>query len=123
MLVKLSEQIAECFARAAEFRARAKQAADSTQRDFLLDMERRWLALARSYEFERRLADFTAEVQRHIKVDNLPHSAVPQVNCPECGKPMRLTSIEPTMAPPRADIARFDCACGFSYTHTIERRD
>jgi hypothetical protein len=59
MLQKLTEEIAECYAQASHCRERAKQALDpSIKRDFL-DMERRWLSLARSYEFAERL-NFTA---------------------------------------------------------------
>jgi hypothetical protein len=30
-------------------------------------MERRWMSLARSYEFTQSLSDFTTEVKRHVK--------------------------------------------------------
>ena len=60
MLQKLTEEIAECYAHASHCRERAKAAVDlSIKRDFL-DMERRWLALAHSYEFAERLSNFTA---------------------------------------------------------------
>jgi hypothetical protein len=121
MLAKVSEQIAECLRRAVEFHERAEQTVDGERRGFLLGMERRWLALARSYEFERRLAEFTAEIKRHIAVFTPPHPDIPQVTCPECGKLMRLRSIEPNMDVQPADVARFDCFCGFTYTHTIGR--
>jgi hypothetical protein len=59
MLQKLTEEIAECYAHASHCCEQAKQAVDpSIKRDFL-DMERRWLSLARSYEFAERL-NFTA---------------------------------------------------------------
>lgn len=60
MLQKLSEEIADCYRHASHCRERAKEALDpATKRDFL-DMEWRWLSLARSYEFAERLSDFTA---------------------------------------------------------------
>jgi hypothetical protein len=50
MLQKLSEEIAECYRHASHCRERATDALDpSTKRDFL-DMEWRWLSLARSYD-------------------------------------------------------------------------
>jgi hypothetical protein len=50
MLQKLTEEIADCYAPASECRECAKQALDdpATKRDFL-EMERRWIMLARSY--------------------------------------------------------------------------
>jgi hypothetical protein len=120
MLARVSEQIAECLRHAAEFHDRAEQEADGESRVFLLNMEGRWLALARSYEFELRLADFTAEAGRQLARSRL-RPALTRVTCPECGKFMRLTTVEPLMPPRQADIARFDCVCGFTYKHTIKR--
>ena len=37
---------------------------DATKQDFL-DVEQRWLSLARSYEFAERLSNFTDEVKQH----------------------------------------------------------
>ena len=34
---------------------------------FFLDMERRWLSLAHSYEFSERLSNFTTEAKRYIR--------------------------------------------------------
>src|SRR5262245_50985551 len=36
------------------------------------EMERRWLSLARSYEFSERLASFTNEVKRNIRKNMMP---------------------------------------------------
>ena len=50
MLQKLGEEIAEYYRHASHCRERAKEALDpSTKRDFL-DMEWRWLSLARRYQ-------------------------------------------------------------------------
>jgi hypothetical protein len=60
MLQKLSEEIAEWYAHASHCRERARRALDrATKRDFL-QMERRWLSLACSYELAERISDFTA---------------------------------------------------------------
>jgi hypothetical protein len=64
VLQNLSEDIAECYRRAAEARERAKAAHDAALKQDFLDMERRWLSLAHSYEFTQRLSDFTREAKR-----------------------------------------------------------
>jgi len=60
MLQKHGEQIRACHERAAEARDRAEAIADPALRADFLEMEKRWLFLARSYEFTDRLTDFTA---------------------------------------------------------------
>ncbi len=59
MLQKLSEEIRECFQRAAESKRRADETADPAAKADFLDMEKRWLFLAHSYEFAEGLRDFT----------------------------------------------------------------
>jgi hypothetical protein len=50
---RLSADIRECYQLAADCARRAE--ADPQLRQDFLDMERRWLFLARSYEFTRRI--------------------------------------------------------------------
>ena len=61
------EQIRVCLQHTED---RARQAAAQTcpklKEDFL-DMERRWLFLARSYELTERITDFSAETNRRAK--------------------------------------------------------
>jgi len=65
MLESLSEQIRECYEHAEECaRKGAAQTNPRLKQDFL-DMERRWLALAKNFEFSRRLGDFSNEAKRH----------------------------------------------------------
>ena len=52
---------------AAEAKRRADEAANADARVDYLDMEKRWLALARSYAFTQRLADFTSALSDRIK--------------------------------------------------------
>jgi len=59
MLLKLSNEIRECHLHAEECRRRAEAAIDSSTRTDFLEMEGRWLALARSYEFAEQLSNFT----------------------------------------------------------------
>jgi PAS domain-containing protein len=60
MLEQFSDQVRECYERAAE----AKECADATNdlaiKAEFLAAEKRWLTLARSYGFTERLGDFTA---------------------------------------------------------------
>ena len=71
MLQNLSEEIAECYHRAAEARERAVHAHDPAIKQDFLDMERRWMFLAHSYEVTRRFSDFTNEVKLRNKGANL----------------------------------------------------
>lgn len=66
MLNNLSEQIRECLRHAEDCaRQAAAQTCPKLKEDFL-DMERRWLFLARSYEFTERVTDFSADAKRKI---------------------------------------------------------
>jgi hypothetical protein len=59
VLQNLSREIRECYHRAGECRRLAEATLiESTKADYL-DMERRWLSLAHSYEFAERLSNFT----------------------------------------------------------------
>lgn len=64
MLNNLSEQLRE-YQRHAELCAwRASVQTDSQLKDVYLEMEQRWLMLARSHEFAQRLDDFSNETKR-----------------------------------------------------------
>ena len=58
MLQNLSEEIRECLSRAEECRRVSKTALSASVIEDNLDMEQRWLALARSYDFTERLSTF-----------------------------------------------------------------
>jgi hypothetical protein len=58
MLQNLSQQIRDCYQHAEECRRRAIAQADPELRKDFLELERRWLKLARSYELAERLAKF-----------------------------------------------------------------
>jgi hypothetical protein len=70
MLHNLSEQIRECHMHAEHCARQARVQIDPELKDAYLEMEQRWLMLARSYEFTQRLADFSDETKR--QVDKLP---------------------------------------------------
>ena len=59
----LSNQIRECYLRAEECRCWAETASPPSIRDDYLAMERRWLSLARGYEFAEQLDSFTSPRQ------------------------------------------------------------
>jgi hypothetical protein len=65
MLQKLSEEIRECLRRAEECKRLSKTALTPSAIKDYLDMEQRWLNLARSYEFAERLSDFTKPLERN----------------------------------------------------------
>ena len=68
MLNNLSEQIRECLRHAEDCaRKAAAQSCPKLKEDFL-QLERRWLFLARSYEFTETLTDFSAETKREVKL-------------------------------------------------------
>jgi hypothetical protein len=58
---RASEQrYSECYLRAEECKRHAETAIDPSSKADFLEMERRWLSLARSYEFAEQLSDFGA---------------------------------------------------------------
>jgi PAS domain S-box-containing protein len=70
MLQQLSNKIRECYERAADAKAEADATSDPALKAEFFLAERRWLSLARSYEFTESLADFTtANLERRRKFD------------------------------------------------------
>lgn len=64
MLNNLSEQVRECLQRADGCAREAAAQTCAKMREDFLDLERRWLSLARSYEFTERLDDFCTDTKR-----------------------------------------------------------
>jgi PAS domain S-box-containing protein len=67
VLQNLSDEIRLCYERAAEANERANATLDPEAKADFLNIERRWLHLARSYEFGERLDDSTRENERQAK--------------------------------------------------------
>ena len=67
MLQKLDSEIRECSRHAAECSRPADESQDSLTKQDFLDAEKRWLCLARSYEFAERLSNFTEPAVRSQK--------------------------------------------------------
>jgi hypothetical protein len=69
MLQRLNAEIAECYVCAHEARLRADMTNDAGLKQEYLEMEQRWLTMARRYEFAQRLSDFTGEVERRRPIE------------------------------------------------------
>ena len=67
MLETLSEQIRECYDHAEQCARKAAAQTNPRLKQDFLDMERRWLALARSYELSQRLGDFSGAAKRRMR--------------------------------------------------------
>ena len=64
MLQTLSVDIRECYLHAEQCRRWAEMAPTPIAKVDFLDMERRWLSLAHSYEFAERLSDFSRSMRK-----------------------------------------------------------
>ena len=73
MLNNLSEQIRECLERAEDCaREAAAQPEGSSLKQDYLNLEKRWLGLARSFELGEQLTDFTNEAKRRASAPITP---------------------------------------------------
>ena len=95
MLIGVSKQIAHCFFRAARCNERAALAISVADREFCLEREKAWLALARSYELQERLCRVVNERQRRRGRGGLPTRIVPVANCPSCDIEMLFQGSQP----------------------------
>ena len=64
MLNNLSKQIRDCLQHAEDCARKAAAQTDPKLKEDFLNNERRWLALAQSYDFTQRLGDFSDEAKR-----------------------------------------------------------
>jgi hypothetical protein len=71
VLQNLSEEIRECLRMAEECKRKSRAAWSPSAIQEYLEMERRWLDLARSYEFTEQLSRFTEPLKREEKVSPL----------------------------------------------------
>jgi hypothetical protein len=67
VLKAANQNVKDCYEQALQAEERAAQIRNSLDRQFWLDSEARWLALAASYEYQARLSDFIKEVRGFIK--------------------------------------------------------
>jgi hypothetical protein len=68
MLQNLSKDIRECYLQAEQCRRWAEIAPTQSEKADFLDMERRWLSLAHSYEFAEWLSDFSLRMRKQRRV-------------------------------------------------------
>jgi len=64
---QLSERIAECHRQAGECLEKARLATDRQRRKFFLELEQRWLLMARTLEVLELESDFRSEVSQDTK--------------------------------------------------------
>jgi hypothetical protein len=122
MFWQASRQVADCYERAAESRSRAADAANEIEKAEYLNLERRWMMLARSYELSESVAVLNEEAKQRLRVlipPEPPHPAVPRLTCAECGGRMRLTQIEPAFK--EGQTSTFACKCGFTCLRAADR--
>jgi hypothetical protein len=72
VLNNLSKEIRECYRHAEDCALKAIAHTDAQLKQSFLDLEQRWLFLARSYEFSERLTDLSNETKR--QADKLPRA-------------------------------------------------
>jgi hypothetical protein len=68
MLQKLSDHISACLQRAEECKEAAASETDERMKSQLLDMERQWRQVAKSYEFIESLERFLLDQQSYTLV-------------------------------------------------------
>ena len=64
---RLSEDISECYRHAEAYARRASTESDPELRTDFLDMEQRWLSLARSYELTEQLTQLPLTAGRSTR--------------------------------------------------------
>ena len=66
VLNNLGEEIRECYRHAEDCALKAIAHTDPQLKQDFLDLEQRWLFLARSYEFSERLTDLSDETKQQV---------------------------------------------------------
>jgi hypothetical protein len=124
MLRKASHQVTYCYQRAIEFREKSAAALDETTQHGFLEMEQRWLRLARSYETSRRIMDMIQEIEHSLKLRIKQSQPALRQVCPACGEHMWLADLEPALTEGLlAETLTVSCACGYSCQRTRTRPD
>jgi hypothetical protein len=88
MLLKLSDKISECLARAADAVERARDATDPSQKAHWLDLESQWLRLLETCRFVEQASRFLEDghVTRKQSRERLSQTGTLIVTCPTTGK-------------------------------------
>ena len=69
MLYSISKRVAEFYQHAFECNEKARKAPNSEEREFYLDMERRWLSLAHHRDLTERLTRIAQDIARRYSRD------------------------------------------------------
>ena len=69
MLTSLSEDVADCYRRAAECQELARLATNDKDREFYRDRENDWLVLARTHQFAERMGRAINEKELLLNAD------------------------------------------------------
>ena len=67
MLYSISRRVAEFYQHALECNEKAKMARNLEEREFFLDMERRWLSLAHHRDLTERLMRIAQDIAKRYK--------------------------------------------------------
>jgi len=130
MLKGLSEQVADCYRRAAECGKLAALSSNESDHEFYLTREQAWLKLACSYELSERIGDLVQELARWKRSRMWPLektvSTAPKLpDCPTCHFGMQFHAIRPmylTVAI-RFERAFFHCEnCGRLTDHLAAKQ-
>jgi len=129
LLLKISQQLSDCLARAAEARERADAALHPEIRQGYLDVERYWMRLADSLRFVETVDRFLDDASRNrapikplspLKADN---SHITPIACEKCGGKAHLTDCAPCIVTRGArEIWNFKCeTCGAELKRVAEK--
>ena len=129
MLLKISQQIADCLAKAADARERAQTITDPSIKAMYFDLERRWMKLAESCRFVERADRFLDDAERHrlsvvppppLKRDN---SHLTPIQCDKCGYKAHLMKCAPcTVTEGVREIWTYMCElCGEELKRVVEK--
>jgi len=129
MLLKISQQVADCLAKAADARERAQTITDPNIKAMYFDLERRWMMLAESFRFVERADQFLDDAERHrlsvappppLKRDN---SHLTPIQCDKCGYKAHLMKCAPcTVTQGVREIWTYMCElCGEELKRVVEK--
>jgi hypothetical protein len=115
MLQNLSEEIRNCHRHAEDCRCKAEASHDPVARSDFLELESRWLLLARSYELAERLSTFTTSRRRQEQQE------AARAPCPHCHEPMDIERTIPQLGGLPALIVFYCARCNHAETKEQQR--
>jgi hypothetical protein len=122
MLHRLAEEVAACRRRARAARQQAESVGDVGAKNDLLLVERRWLALAVSFEAAHQVAGLNATAAAGAASLATTASLPPHAACPSCGEKFRLRPTGPTPTGALPYALDFQCRCDLLAPTTSHRQ-